>query len=44
MACPNFCTPDKQAEKANCREVERVDEIMEILRESGDSDEDRVIY
>ena len=36
MACPNFYTPEKQAEKANYRVVEHVDEIMEILRELGD--------
>ena len=43
-ACPNFYTPGKQAEKANYRVVEHVDEIMEILRELGEGDEDRVIH
>ncbi|MFM7980665.1 MAG: hypothetical protein ACKPKO_15235, partial [Candidatus Fonsibacter sp.] len=43
MACPTFYTPEKQAEKANYRVVEHIDEIMEILRELGDSDEERVI-
>ena len=38
MACPNFYTPEKQAEKANYRVVEHVEKIMEILRGVGDSD------
>jgi len=42
-ACPNFYTPEKQAEKANYRVVEHIDEILGILREMGD-DEEKVVY
>ncbi len=34
-ACVNLNTPAKQAEKANCRVVEHIDEIRDLLRELG---------
>ena len=43
-ACPNFYTPEKQPEKANYRVVEHIDEIMDVLRELGSDEEEKVVY
>ncbi len=43
-ACPNFYTPEKKAEKANYRVLEHIDEIMDVLRELGSDEEEKVVY
>ena len=40
----NFYTPEKQEEKANYRVVDHIDEIMDVLRELGNTDEEKVVY
>ena len=45
-ACPNFYTPEKQADKADYRVVEHIDASMDISREMGSDDEEKekVVY
>ena len=43
-ACPNFYTPEKQADKVDYRVVEHVDEILDIPQELGSDDEEGVVY